>query len=374
MKINLLLMIPSLKTGGSERQLVYLLNNLDKNTFSPNLILLTNENSFVEEVKDSVNIVRVKNYKNIIGSFWQIKKIIEDKKIDIVHTILPTANFFGGMIKLFMGKKISLITSQRGEHFSYFNKWTICDLFSHRVADFVVVNSKAIKNNCVDFLKIERGKIGIVYNGVPEVNNNHYSPPKETLKKYFLKDGIPIILSVGRFDELKGHQVLVKIISKILEKREIYLFIAGDGPLKKNVEAFVKSKGLENFIKFPGNVKAIEPLYRMSDIFVLHTFSEGFSNAVSEAMAYSLPVITTDIPANRELIENDIDGILVDINDHNTFSKKIINLLEDKQKRILIGKNARRKISKRFSIDKMVRKYEKIYDIIFKKQTVVSIE
>ncbi len=369
-KINILYIIPTLDAGGAERQLSYIIKGLKREKFRVFLFILNDSKLFLKkEIPGDINVFFNKNHKNMLQIFKKVTKIIKDNNILLIHSFLPLANFYGAMVKLIYFRKIKLITSQRGLHRKIFNRWTIFNLFAHRISDVITVNSYAVKVNCIKFLKVKPGKIRVIYNGFNDIYKEQNGFDKLSFKKELgLKESFPIILSVGRFDKLKGHQTLLKIAEKVLEKREVYFFFIGEGLLKRNLQEYVISKGLDKYIKFLGERNDISKFYSISDIFVLHTYSEGFSNVISEAMLFSKPVITTNISANQEIIDNNVNGFLVEKDEIDEFVLKIFSLLENDDKRKQIGKLAREKIIQNFSIEKMIKSYETLYKEIIKNE------
>ncbi|MCK5615506.1 glycosyltransferase, partial [Candidatus Pacearchaeota archaeon] len=172
----------------------------------------------------------------------------------------------------------------------------------------------------------------------------------------------PIISSIGRMDPLKGHEFLVESAA-ILNNRGVkaYFLIAGEGPLGQSLKDRVRRLGLDDRVKFVGQVQDIRQIMCVSDIFVLPTISEGCSNVILEAMAAGLAIVTTSIPANKELIENNHSGLLVPTRDPAKMADAIEHLINSPESAKKLGEKAQQKVTNDFSIEDMIAKYEQFY-------------
>lgn len=360
-KKRILFIIPTMDAGGAERHLSYLLRGLDRDKFALHLVVLKPGGIFEKDIPGDVSTLFIKNYKSLFRSLKQIYRYMNENNIEIVHSILPTSNFFTTFLKLLMGRKITLISSQQVIHYKYFNKWTLFDLLAHRLADMVLVNSETVKSNCVELLKIRPAKIRIIYNGVKDEYFRIKYDAREK-ERMGLDKGIPVVLSVGRFDTLKGHQVLVESAMKLLTKgQRLYLVIAGAGRTRDELGQLVERKGFSQYIIFPGKTGNVIKYLKVADIFALATFSEGLSNVIMETMAAGIPVITTSIPPNRELIENGKEGILVPAGDPAAFAEAMERILENYEEAKKMGKRGAKRIKEQFSIEKMIKQYNDLY-------------
>ncbi|MCK4889516.1 MAG: glycosyltransferase family 4 protein, partial [Candidatus Aminicenantes bacterium] len=173
----------------------------------------------------------------------------------------------------------------------------------------------------------------------------------------------PVLLSIGRFDSQKGHQYLIRSVELLLNRGvNVNLIIVGGGVLRDEIDNLIIRKGLGKFIKLYKNRESIKEFLLAADCFLLATLTEGASNVIMEAMASSLPVITTDIPSNRELVEDGVTGFLVPPQRPDLFADKIEQVLKDPEKMGIAGMRGREKMKKKFTIERMVGMYENLYE------------
>lgn len=182
-----------------------------------------------------------------------------------------------------------------------------------QAAKLIIVPSKFLSSIVKDW-GIAEEKIKVVYNGVEPIE---VSISKEEAKK---RTGIigNIILSAGRLVPWKGFKMLIKIMPKLLEINQFFrLVIVGDGPEMKNLKSMVLNMGLDRKVLLVGkkNRNQLIEYLAASEMFLLNTGYEGFSHQIVEAMAAGLPVITTPIGGNREIMKQGENGFMVKYND-----------------------------------------------------------
>ena len=192
--------------------------------------------------------------------------------------------------------------------------------FLHKVQIWVCKNSSGIIVPS-EYLKqivanwgIDKNKIYVVYNGT---DFKFLDISKEEARK---KIGIAgtLIVSVGRLVPWKGFKMLIKIMPKLLEINQFFrLVIVGDGPDGEILRKMIKNMGLEKKVFIVGKKSRVDMAIYLaaSEIFVLNTGYEGFSHQIIEAMAAGLPVITTGVGGNREIINQGENGFMIKYND-----------------------------------------------------------
>ena len=200
--------------------------------------------------------------------------------------------------------------------------------------------------------------IHVIYNGVEPVK---VSMTKEQARKAI---GIPgtIIVSAGRLVPWKGFRMLIKMMPQLLQVNQfIRLVIVGDGPDMKMLQTVARNLGLERKVFLVGRKSSSEvALYlAAADVFVLNTAYEGFSHQVVEAMAAGVPVVTTAVGGNREIVTQGENGLLVRYNDEFNLAEAIKTLLKQEglRERLI---EAGTKTAERFSAERMYREMERL--------------
>jgi glycosyltransferase involved in cell wall biosynthesis len=240
-------------------------------------------------------------------------------------------------------------------------RWKI--KFIRNKFDAFVVPTREIKNELINN-NFPENRIHHIFNGV----NIDIFKPVDRGQKPILRQqiGIPdenLVIYAGRLDEGKGVDILLKSWPLVLRQLpEANLLIAGEGVLKKQLTEQVKNTEYQSKINFIGKTDNIEKYLGISDVFVLPSLAEGLSNALLEAMSCGLAIITSDIPANREIIINKVNGLLVPASDIEKLAGQIVFLLRSPNERELLGLKARDSAEKNYSIKSVVKNYVSLYN------------
>lgn len=214
----------------------------------------------------------------------------------------------------------------------------------------VVVPSKYL-GRIIEQWGISKKKIEVVYNGIE-------AEPvglKQVIRGLLRFKG-KLVISTGRLVPWKGFEALIRVHAALKKNREdLTLLIVGTGPDQKKLENLAQELGVGDSVIFTGNVeRAVALRYmRAADVFALNTSYEGFSHALLEASTVGVPIVTTKIGGNSELIEDNVNGYLVKPDDEAALRHRIEKLLASPEARVRIAANAKKRVEK-FSIARMV--------------------
>ncbi len=186
-------------------------------------------------------------------------------------------------------------------------------------------------------------KIQIIYNAAQQ----------QVKQEQFLSTNKDYLLSVGRLVPWKGFETLIETMTEL--PAEMKLMIIGSGPQEENLKFKVRSLKLEERIKIMGQVphEELSNYFAKARIFVLNTGYEGLSHIVLEAMAQGVPVITTNIGGNPELIKNGENGISVEYNNRSQLKEAILKLWFDQNLQQKFIQNSFKALEK-FTLERMI--------------------
>ncbi len=172
-----------------------------------------------------------------------------------------------------------------------------------------------------------------------------------------------VLIAIGRFTRQKGFDLLLQAFARLKDDYpEWTVMILGDGELRTELESMRNQLGLSERVNFPGVVKNPDKFLVEADIFVMPSRFEGFPNALCEAMACGLPVISTDCPSGpREIIRHDVDGILVPNENVEALVAAMEHLMSDEAERTRLSTRAP-EVLERFSLEKVMGMWEKLLD------------
>jgi glycosyltransferase involved in cell wall biosynthesis len=374
-KITILFAIGSLGLGGAEKQIALLIKHLDPSDFNCHLFALEPIGPLREYLSTSKLTVHGGGYNSkrtwflkilsLIRGQYRLLRLIRQIRPDVIHAYLPLTNFMGS----FAGRVLDvpkIISSKRalGTHQDRNRGWRIFDMASFRLSHWVTVNSKAVAE---DTIKRDNGnvaKIRLIYNGLNmEDFNNRIGDKREICEKLKIDYRKKNILTVANLIPYKGHADLLKAAATIGQKfsNHIFLFVGEDRGIQKSLEQQAREMKIYNNIIFLGQRKDIPDLMAASDISVLPSHEEGFSNVVLESMAAGLPVVATRVGGNSEAIIDGQTGWLVAPGKPLELADKILDLLQDPAKASQWGEAGKRRVEQNFPCQKMVDAHITLY-------------
>lgn len=224
-----------------------------------------------------------------------------------------------------------------------------------KIQKFVVGNADKIITPSEFLKKIVKGwgvkedRIQVVYNAGPDIRKIADVVPRTGLEG-------DILISAGRLEPWKGMVALVEIMPELLQKNPNFrLLIAGDGPLTENLKSMIKNLGIEDKVILAGRVPHDELMsyFKASKIFILNTGYEGLPHITLEAMACGLPVVTTNVCGNPEVVKDNYNGLLVEYNNKEQLKNAILKIWDNlnlKEEFIRNGK----KVLENFTREKMI--------------------
>lgn len=303
------------------------------------------------------------------GNAKAFKKLVEIQKAnnyDIVHVHTPVASVYGRLLKVKF-PKLKTIYTVHGFHFhkgAPVLNWLIYYPIEKIMAKFT---DTMITMNSEDYERAKTFKVKETYkvNGVG-VDLSKYSlenfDRSEIRAKLDLKDDDFVILMIAEVNKNKNHKQMIDAIEILKNKgiENIKVICAGDGVIFDEVSIYIKEKNLQNNIKMLGFRTDINELIVACDIGILMSYREGLPRNIMELMACGKPVIGTDIRGIRDLVEDSINGYLVNVGDIEDTADKIehIYINEHILKDMTYSST---KVIKKYSIDKVVNQLEMIY-------------
>jgi glycosyltransferase involved in cell wall biosynthesis len=173
----------------------------------------------------------------------------------------------------------------------------------------------------------------------------------------------PVAVFTGRLDPAKGLAELLSAWRRVLARwPTARLWLAGEGPMRPQLEAEIASAGLAGRVVLAGVFDNVDTLLAAADLFVLPSWEEGMSLALLEAMAAGLPIVASDIPGNRDLITPDQSGLLVPVRNTDRLASAIVQLLESRPRGARLGDAAREIAAQRFSLAQMAEAHLALFE------------
>lgn len=368
-KPNLLFLITSLSGGGAERVLVDILKGINKKLFNVHLAVEKLEGEYLPLIPDDIQTI-VLSKENSLSPIKRIKllnSVIEEYAIDVA------IGFMQGPNKTIMRSKLlsknnykTILTEHNNPKLNYHksSSYLIKALrvfemkFLYKKSDKIITVSEGIKNFLVDQWSIKQEKITVIYNPV-DIKKIRNKLKENVEFDWGALQNFKIIIAIGRLVEQKGYQDLLNVFKIVKTSVPSKLLILGKGPLENELRNLATELGLIDDLYMLGFVDNPWTFLKNSDLYLSTSKWEGFHLTIVESMACgTLPVATDCNYGPREIIENNVDGLLVPVNKVEVIASEVIKILNDDKRRKKMAKMAISKPEK-FYLNKIVAKYEK---------------
>lgn len=332
---------------------------------------LSRGGSLEERLKEKHIPTRVIGMKGVLdrSGYQALKSYLKDMSFDIVHTNILRADLFGRMAAHAVGVPVIISTEHglhawehRGNLVRKIVKWLYLRTVSYNSA--IVAVSDAVKESLVSE-GIPPGKIHRIYNGV---DVNAFAPlpglERDKMRRYITDDKVCCTIGlVGNLVELKGLRYFIEALPPVFEKYpETLVVVVGEGPLRGEMENEVAKEPFSGRVKFLGKLSQITGrIMAALDVLVQPSLTESFGLTAAEALSCEVPVVASNVGGLTELIEDGVCGYLVPPRDSRALAGKIIELLDDPDKRRTFGRAGRERIMNLFQLSSTVDQYLELY-------------
>lgn len=320
----------TLTSGGSERVMSIVANKMQERGYEVEIICLNDEIVFYP-INEGIRITHVEveaGTKSLPKKLWWFRKYIQKTQPDVVIAFMVSV--YTVTLLALIGVDIPVISSVRNDPaYSNLRKKITRKILLPRSAH-VVVQTQQIKQF---FSKNIQKKTMVIYNPVNERvfetsydNDDDNDNPGLKIKD----ERFNRIISVGRLYPQKDQKTMIEAFAKVSEKHPDWkLIIFGEGPERGALELLVERLKVKDKVSLPGKSENIIDELKKSKIFCLSSIYEGMSNALVEAICVGLPIVTTRVSGTEELIENGVNGFVVNVGDKDSMAKALIKIIED---------------------------------------------
>ena len=362
-KIRVLHCIETIASGGVEQVRLTLIRGLDKTKFEHKFICTWKGGSIAEALeKEAVLLIPIGSFAHPFE--WkkhrQVLKVIREFKPHIIHGAI-----FEGMsmaaIYGTLGKVPVRILEETSEPVSRSKKILILQKLFLSVSDQIIGISPSVVDFLLKKVKLPKGKVRLINNGI-EISNPKGLVTTEQLKKTLgIEEDDFIIGSVGRvYDQVKRFSDIL-LATKEFKFKKVKFLLVGDGPDLNYIKELAIIEGLNNQFISVGYQSNPHPYFDVMDAFCIVSAHEGFGLVVAEAMMHSLPVIASKVGGLKDVILDEETGFLVPPFSPQDIAHKIQILINEPELRVKMGDKGNKRVLKKYSADRYVKKVESLY-------------
>ncbi len=375
---NILFAIGSLEVGGAEKQLLELISRMPGHHYSCHVFTLQSGGPLLSPLKRlGVRVCAGRLQRRdlskapwkVLSAQWRLIRVIRETCPHIIHSFLPLVTFIGALAGRACRVPL-VITSRRalGTHQERYRFLRPLDLMANTWSHRVTVNSKAVWNDVVRRDHIDPRKLILIYNAVDPTPYESARLSRERMRQTLgLKPEEKAVIVIANLIPYKGHSDLLSATALALrEVPEMRLLVVGeDRGIRCHLERQASVFGIRPAVKFLAQRGDAPELLAASDLSVLASHEEGFSNVILESMAAGLPVVATDVGGNREAVVEGETGWLVPARNPAALAARIVDLLKDPSRARQWGEKGRSRVRELFTVEKMVEEHLKLYDSAF---------
>lgn len=344
--------------GGVETRLANISYVKDSNEWV--FACMGREGKAAEVIRNNGKRVINLNVKPSIYSFFTLFKIyrlLKMERPDVVHTSGAEANFHGILAAKLAGVPRIIGEEIGTPHHSKKAQFIFSKIYSF--ANYVIGNSQSVLDAVHVLDRVPKKKLIKVDN--PIIFKDLSDLKKSELANFSFK-----MLMISRLEPVKNIRGVINAVYELIRNGEkVHLTIAGDGILEYDLKLQVRNLKLEDDISFVGFITNPYPYLVNTDLYILNSFSEGFSNSLIESMYSRCPSLSTTVGAATEIIIDNENGFLIPPNDEINLYNKIKNIISiPKEKREVIGLNGYKTVMQNFSLEKHLSKLMHLYNSI----------
>ena len=372
MKPSVLQLIDSFDQGGSESQALQLTRLLSESgRFKVHLACLSPKGSLRPTIED-LDLGEIPAFpltsfydRNALSQLRRFVQWLKSTHISILHTHDFYTNVFG-MAAGALARVPVRVASMRETTGMRSSSQLRVQKIAYSLAHHVVANSGAVKE-----MLIAEGsrpeKVTVIYNGLDFRRLDCLASRPKALSLLGLPDEIRqrrfISIVANMRHDVKDYPMFLRSARRVLEAvPESAFLLAGEGELSASLQALAAELGIQDSVFFLGRCNNVAELLRISELCVLSSKAEGFSNAILVYMAAARPVVATDVGGAREVIREGETGYLVPSGDDAQMAARLIALLRDPEMARRMGDEGRRVVEEKFSCDAQLSRTEELYN------------
>lgn len=368
---RVVLVISNLEYGGAQRQVIELVNHMDRNRFDMHICSLSEYVPLASGLTESERRLHIipKRHKFDISTVYRLQGLLRQLRADVVHGYLFNAQIASRLAGRLAGTPL-VVGSERNTDYTLMRRHLVTFRLTRSCVDVVIANSNAGAMFNQQLLGLAPSQYHVVHNGV---NTDRFRPMDASAlrRELGLRDNEPVVGMFASYKPQKNHPLFFAAARRVLRDVPNARFMAvGDAlhgglrdtdTYKCSIVEMVDALGIRDRCLFVENRPDPERLYPVCDVTVLPSFHEGTPNVLLESMAAGVPVVATDVSDNRYVVPEGRAGYVVPLGDEEALADRLRRLLTDASLRRRMGCDARRWVEEEFSSRRLADKTAQVY-------------
>jgi L-malate glycosyltransferase len=293
-----------------------------------------------------------------------LRRFLKEQRVQIVQTFFESSDIWAGFVTK-AASDAKLIWSRRDMGILRGRKHSVAYRLMSGLPDRVFAVSEQVRQHCIEVDGIDPSRVHTIYNGLDLADWGNIAQPAR-------RPGEFVVTTVGNIRRVKGHDIFIKAAAVVVSQLPDASFSIAGEVLEPDyfaeLQTMIRELDLSHRFHFVGGITNLREYLSTADIFVLPSRSEGFSNAIVEAMAASLPVVATDVGGNAEAVRDGVSGIIIPSEDIAGLAAAIIRLVSDPLQARKMGAEGRRLAAERFTTNAMMSQITRVYASLLNKR------
>jgi glycosyltransferase involved in cell wall biosynthesis len=298
-----------------------------------------------------------------LSAAWRLARVVKRLQPDVIHAHDPHGVAMASLALSLgsgaaaSGRPPALLASRRVDFHlngNSFSRW------KHRQVDCFIAASNAIRAMLVAD-GVPKEKTVTVHEGI-DVDHVLAAPPVNVHETFFLPHQAPVVGNVGALVPHKGQRHLIEAAHLVVQELpDVRFIILGEGELREQLEHQVRAHRLEKHVLLPGFRIDVLGCLKGFDLFVMSSVTEGLGTSLLDAMACTKAIVASRTGGIPEVVEDEVNGVLVEARDHRALAAAIVRLIADNTTRQRMATTGFARVRERFTVERMVAETADVY-------------
>lgn len=379
--MRVLYVIDSLGSGGAQRQLVTLVNGLDRTLVEPEVAVYHALSHFRPDLDRTGTKVHELGTRGARDPrvLARLVGLIGRGRYDFVHSYLHTPGVLA-RVAVMLAPGPAVVVSERSVDMGFSRRKLFLERLLARRADALIANAEAIRANVEELVPRWKGRTFVVRNGIAwsEPDRETLDAAAELRSQYLKADGEILVGAVGRFQAQKNPHLVIDALELLPEElmRRLRVIWAGawtDRDLVASLTGRLASRPFGERVSLVGQTRRIRSVYLAIDGLVLASDWEGFPNAVLEALAHGKPVVATDVGDVRALVKPGVSGWIVQPKDPAALASALGEFLTlSRERRAEMGRAGSSFVLDEYSVARLVERTMAVYRTVLSERSIAG--